>query len=107
MLLPPELENGGGPAGVLDLVIEGVADGTLLVAEVRLQDRGQATELSPDPLPAFGRGLGRLAGTISDRSQDACDHLMVVGQLPHDIPEIGPDPQQLSKQASVLAVVVR
>ena len=51
--------------------------------------------------------MGRLAGTISDRSQDACDHLMVFGQLPHDVPKIGPDPQQLSKQASVLALVVR
>lgn len=106
MLLRPELENGGCPAGVLDLVIEGVADGTLLVAEVRLHDRCQATELSPDHLPAFGRAMGRLAGTISDRSQDACDHLMVFGQLPHDVPKIGPDSQQLSKQASVLALVV-
>jgi haloalkane dehalogenase len=32
---------------------------------------------------------------------------MVFGQLPHDIPKVGPDSQQLTEQASILAVVVR
>src|SRR5256885_2839016 len=85
--LRPEFENGGRPAGVLDPVIDGVPDSALLVAEVRLHDRCQAAELSPDDLPASGRGAGRLAGKISNAGQDACDHLMVFSQLPHDIPE--------------------
>src|SRR6516225_5585432 len=90
--LRPEFENGGCTAGVLDPVIDGIADSALLVTEVRLHDRCQAPQLSPDHLPASGRGTGRLAGQISDAGQDACDHLMVFSQLPHDIAKVGPDP---------------
>lgn len=106
MPLRPEFENGGCPAGVLDPVIDGAADSALLVAEVRLHDRCQAAELSPDHLPASGRGTGRLAGKISNAGQDACDHLMVFSQLPHDVPKIGPDSQQLSEQAGILTLVM-
>jgi len=87
-------------------VTDGVADGALLVAGVRLHDRCQAAELSPDHLPASGRRAGRLAGKISNAGQDACDHLMVFSQLPHGVPKIGPDPQQLSEQVGVLTVVM-
>ncbi len=105
-LIRPEFENGGCPAGVLNPVIDGVANGALLVPEVRLHDRCQAAELSPDHLPASRRRAGRLAGKISNAGQDACDHLMVFSQLPHGVPKIGPDPQQLSEQAGVLTMVM-
>jgi hypothetical protein len=86
-LIRPEFENGGCPAGVLNPVIDGVANGALLVPEVRLHDRCQAAELSPDHLPASGRRAGRLAGKIANAGQDACDHLMVFSQLSHGVPK--------------------
>ena len=104
--LRPEFENGGCPASVLDPVIYGVADSALLVTEVRLPDRGQAPELSPDHLPASGRGTSRLAGQISNAGQNACDHLMIISQLPHDIPKVGPDQQQLTEQTGILTSVM-
>ncbi len=95
------------PAGVGYSMVQRLAEGSLLIAEVRVHDRRQSVELTLDRLQVRATRAGGGLSELGHSRQDRRDRVVVLDELRDGPRKVRAFAQQLNEQPGVLTPVVR